>query len=87
MAGNCGIAHAEGRLSLERERRRVRVTFKSPVSPPNPSPASSPVVQEERRKITEHMLTSEGPISCGWPVPNPFKLCDFLLVTPARLLY
>src|SRR5713101_6794274 len=96
MGGNCIAARAKGRLSLarERERVRVRVALKKPLICPNPSPSSSPLVA--RGEATKHARVRAIPILCGktkaqYPVVAPgqnhFKLCDFPLVSPARLLY
>jgi len=58
------------------------------------SPSSSSLIA--RRQATKHARVHAIPILCGetkaqYPVvaphQNPFKLCDFLLVTSKTLLY
>jgi len=82
---------AEGCLSPVRERR---VDSKKPINCPIPSASSSSLVA--RGEATKHARIRATPILCGktkaqYPVvapgQNPFKLCDFPLVTLARLRY
>jgi hypothetical protein len=81
----------EGCLSPVRERR---VDSKKPINCPIPLPSSSPLVA--RGEPTKHARVGAISILCGKtkaqyavvaPGQNPFKLCDFPLVSPARLLY
>jgi hypothetical protein len=80
---------AEGRLSPVRERRRVRVTFKPPITLPNPAPSSSPLAKGRGGKRAHHFERRyrEAQYPVAAPLRNHFKLCDFPLVTPSRLLY
>ena len=78
---------AEELLSLVR--RSVKVMFKPPIS------SSEPLIfmlfptkgRGGKRRINLSDLALEAQYPVVAPGQNPFKLCDFPLVTPARLRY
>jgi hypothetical protein len=90
MAGNCSAAHAKGRLSLVKERGRARFEAQASLSFPTPHLHPLPRRREEARKGHAKFPAghdSRATTSCGRMASDPFKLCDFALVTPTTLLY
>jgi len=86
MAGNRSVACTEGRLSLARERRRVRFASKTPIIVQTPHLYPLPFPRREASADLElYLYRTQYPVA-GRP-RNPFKLCDFPLVTQMSLLY
>ena len=94
MAGNSIVGHAEGRLSLVRERGTLRVGSQPIVQPLTfilslTQPERRRDAQESappRRYATGHE-THDAQYPVGGLARNHFKLCDFMLVTRSRLQY
>jgi hypothetical protein len=89
MAGNRSVACNEGRLSLARERGRVRFDSKTPIIVQTPHLYPLPFPRGEARKecadLEPYLSRTQYPVAgCS---RNPFKLCDFQLVTQISLLY
>jgi hypothetical protein len=72
-----------------RERAEVRARFKTPVTPPNPSPSSSPLAKGrgEKKRAPLGAMPDGSTISCGRVVPEPLQIVYFSLVTLKTLLY
>lgn len=89
MAGNRSVAWTEGRLSLARERRRVRFGSKTPiiVQTSDLYLLLFPKGEARKQRAESGAGPASGTISCGRLTRNPFKLCDFPLVTQMRVLY
>jgi hypothetical protein len=71
MAGNRSMERAKGRLCLGKGEEEGR-------------PLKKPLVCRAHR-FERPCRQAQHPVAAS--VRNPFKLCDFPLVTPARLLY
>jgi hypothetical protein len=83
------MASAEGRLSLARERRKVRIHSKALLIVPTPHLNPLPSLQgrgdKERIKMERSSRQAQYPVARS--TQNPFKLCDFQLVTLIAVLY
>ncbi len=82
MAGNYGVARAQGRFSLRDAEGRLGLHRQSSF---HPSPSSSPLLEEERRE-TAHQTGAEAQYPVAGQAEKPFRLC-FSLVTLTPLLY
>jgi len=89
MAGNRSVACTEGRLSLAGERGRVRFDSKTSIIVQTPHLYPVPFLMGEARKecadLEPYLHRAQYPVA-GSP-RNPFKLCEFPLVTLISVLY
>src|SRR4029453_219699 len=94
MAGNCSVTCAEGHLSLEKGRRKVRIAPKTLLLVPIPRPLSliprkrrEPQASTSVRPYAAEDPELAPPTSCGWRGWDALQIVCFSLVTLGRLLY